>query len=129
MEEDTNTEIHFTNYCEALNFLKEHPLFRESGFFPCLDVDATKVNPETGEIDDDEKKNTATHTWLECGIWQSCEQYASKVPEDAREDFKKHNPIGGPVHDHDLDCGAPTFEEAIVKLAHLFLENYGASSL
>lgn len=30
-----------------------------------------------------------------------------------------------PTHDMALDCGAPTFEEAVIKLANLVQKEYG----
>jgi hypothetical protein len=62
-----------------------------------------KINPEKGRIDDNEKLNIATEVWLECGPYEkSCLN-----------------------HDVDLDCGAPTFEEAIIRLAKLVRRKYG----
>ena len=72
-------------------------------FYECLDIEVVKVNPETNEIDDDNSKNTKTQVWLEFG----------GITYD--ETFKC---LMG-IHDIDLDCGADTFEEAIIELAYL----------
>ena len=91
------------DFYEAWTFLNEHFIF--NGFFSdCLDIDVVKVNPKTGDWEeDDETLNTQTEVWLECGPWD--------------KDVKTHN--------EDLDCGGKTFEEAIINLAYLVKEQYG----
>ena len=104
----------FTDFYTAYQFLYNHPIFQEevnynndiwneSHFQQCLDIDVVKVNPETLNIDDDETKNTKAQIWLECGHYD----------KECR------------WHDIELDCGADTFELAIIELANLVMEWYG----
>jgi hypothetical protein len=69
----------------------------------CLDINVVKVNPITMAIDDNKELNTKVEIWLEAGAYRK---------ECA-------------THDYDLDCGADTFEEAIVKLANLVQQKFG----
>ena len=78
-------------------------------FAQCLDIEVAKINPQTREIDDNEVLNTEVEVWLECGPYE--------FNEDAAE--------FSPTHDIDLDCGAPTFEKAIIELARLVKQKYG----
>ena len=105
----------FTDFYTAYYWLYEHPMFQEeainfkgdtwneSHFKECLDIDIVKVNPETDSIDDDVNKNTKVQIWLECG----------KYDKECR------------WHNIELDCGADTFELAIVEFANLVEEWYG----
>ena len=104
----------FTDFYTAYQWLYNHPMFQEevnfhgetwdeSQFKKCLDIDVVKINPETNSIDDNENKNTKVQIWLECGPF--CKEYR--------------------CHDIQLDCGADTFEEAIIELANLVIEWYG----
>lgn len=110
----------FSDFHSAWNWLRRHPRFRDSPksnvslsrFGECLDICVTKVDPTTEGIDKNVHRNTATRVWLECGaIERLCE-------EDGNIRF-------APCHNYDLDCGAPTFEEAIQQLADLVLAYYG----
>jgi len=96
---------------DAWRFLENHPIFRDKGgisrFKSCLDIDVVEINPLTGEIDEDPRLNTGIQVWLECGAWESDLGF------------------GVPSHDIDLDCGAPTFEEALIELAKLVKTKYG----
>lgn len=58
-------------------------------------------------------KGAKAECWLEFGPieWAVAEGYA----------YLKH------YHDVNLDCGAPTFDEALIKLAKLVKKNYGVS--
>ena len=96
----------FSDFYNAWWFLYNHPLFDNEGtsmFLSCLDVCVAKVNPHIGEIDKDKKKNTRVEVWLEAGKYD-----------------KEYN-----YHDLDLDCGAKTYEEAIIQMANLLLNKYG----
>jgi hypothetical protein len=105
----------FTDFYTAYWWLYNHPIFQErfindekeewceSHFDQCLDIYVAKVNPQINVIDDDGTKNTKVQIWLETGKW---------------------NPEYG-CHDIELDCGADTFEEAIIELAKLVMEWYG----
>lgn len=102
----------YTEFYDAFDFLEEHPIFKDKtksaisgGIFPqCLDINVVKVNPQNETIEDDKQLNTAVRVWLECSIYDEDNQI---------------------VWDYDLDCGGPTFEEAIVNLAQLVLKDYG----
>ena len=101
------------DFKEAWDFLNNHKIFwLEIGtsedyyinmFDECLTIAVVKVNPQTKEIDNNENLNTQTEVWLECG------------PFDENDT----------IHDIDLDCGADTFEQAIIKLSNLVLKKYG----
>lgn len=107
-----------TDFYEAFYYLEEHKYFqhpqhdRLSVFTKNTDVMVVKVNPVTKEISDDDHINTETAVWLETG-----------------NSFINTNPMMGRIgememHDCLLDCGAPTYEEAIIKLANLLDETY-----
>ena len=105
----------FNDFHEAFNFLEKHPIFNIDGytfFNKALEIEVVKVNPETEEIDCDKKLNTLTQVWLETG------------PVDTYEDS-----LVSYSHDYDLDCGANTFEEAIIELANLVCKKYGMDSI
>lgn len=92
-------------FYDAWIFLSEHPIFRN--LFECgLYTAVVKINPETRAVDDDPAKNTEVEVWLEHGSY---------------DDNYQH------THDFNLDCGAPTFEEAIIKLAELVKVHYGSN--
>ena len=82
----------------------------------CWCVDVVYVDPETETIEDDESRNTAFRVWLEAGPWHdwSTEDEFSE-PDGGWTDYNRW----GSSHDHQLDCGAPTMEEALLKLASL----------
>lgn len=106
---------YFKDFYDAWEYVSSHPAnsidrkkrsFHKNYFFNgCLYMTVVKVNPETNkiEITEDRKHlNTKTQIWLEYG----------EVYKDANTteiDF---------CHDINLDCGADTFEEAIVDLAN-----------
>lgn len=108
---------HFTDFYESFHFLRTHQInigpisgtnYTTNKFFDSLDISVVKVNPETEMIDEDNNLNTDTRVWLEFG------------PYDFEENCK--------IHDCNLDCGAPTYEEAIIKLANLvniYYNKYG----
>jgi hypothetical protein len=97
---------------DAWQYLCEHEIFQKKidGFgiskfkSKCLDIAIEKVNPATDSIDDDSSLNTKIEVWLECGPYE--EEYDNGM------------------HDVDLDCGADTFEEAIIVLANLVYAKY-----
>ncbi len=99
----------------AWNFLINNPVF-EDNFGHHLYLEVVMVNPATEEIDDNKELNTAVRVWLECGI--------HIPPEQLSETDRENLPDGVDSHDTDWDCGAPTFEEAICKLADLVKEKY-----
>ena len=87
-----------------------------SMFFKCLDVYVAKVNPKNRRVEKDARLNTETEVWLESGPW-----YIPPKKDPGYTAF----PEGLPSHDYRLDCGAPTYEEAIIKLAYLVRQYYG----
>ena len=106
----------FKDFFEAWWFLKHHKIFFShikshkriiavSRFQECLDISAHYVDPDTRQVEDDNSRNTQLEIWLECGPWSH-----------------EH---GTPTGDYDLDCGADTFEAAIIALAELVLAKYG----
>ena len=106
-------------FYKALYFLKNHPMFSPSRlderFLENLYMMVVKVNPETNSIDDDEEKNTKVQVWLECGPI-----YVKKITKGCNTKYSIQH-----THDIELDCGADTYEEAIVELAKLVKEHYG----
>ncbi len=111
-----------SDFHEAWRFLHEHQMVLDSSgqerLAELLCIDVVKVNPKTKWISRKKVSNTETRIWLEFGPWHK--------REDAPKDKQEFIPEDGmPSHDFKLDCGAPTFEEAIVKLAGLVLEHYG----
>lgn len=70
-----------------------------------------KVHPKLKRVVNDKAKNTLVNYWLETGPWENLEE-------------------SGRVYSHDirLDCGADTFEEAMINLADLVKNNYGQKS-
>lgn len=76
----------------------------EMGYFSrCLSMQVVKENPATHSVDEDTMLNTKVQVWLEFGGIEFSEEMGRLVP----------------IHDTDLDCGADTFEEAIIELAKL----------
>ena len=78
---------------------------KSNQFKKCLDIDVVKTNPDTLEIDNNEELNTKVQVWLEFGGIVK-DEHLGLIPQ----------------HDIDLDCGADTFEEAIIELARLCKE-------
>lgn len=68
-----------------------------------LDYTFMRVNPKTHAVENNSNKNTLTEVWIEFGILED----------------------GSPCHDYDFDCVAPSFEEAIIKLANLVKTKLG----
>lgn len=117
----------FNDFYEAYSFLKEHEIckcrpylphenrfseLKGNYFYNCLDIDVVKVNPETNVMETEKDKthlNTKTQVWLEFG--------EAFVDLDDSDNVQFN-------HDHRLDCGADTFEEAIIELANLVDKYY-----
>jgi hypothetical protein len=66
---------------------------------------------ERRRVNDDPAKNTFAECWLEFG-------QVKYAVSDGHLDLMHY-------HDPRLDCGAPTFDQAIVKLARLVRKHYG----
>ena len=113
----------FNDAFDAWNFLQEHPIFKEeessplSYFESCLSIEVVKVNPESEKREEDEEKNSVIRVWLECG--------PSIKSSKLTEKEQGHPSVGRASHDYDLDCGAPSFEEALCELARLVAKKYG----
>lgn len=108
------------NFVESWEYLNQHHMFsyqdvdlqvRCGSFKKALDIDVAVVDPVTLRIEDEPERNTLPQVWLECGPYVRV----------------YHMQMGSfmPSHDIDLDCGANTFEEAIIKLAELVQAKYG----
>jgi hypothetical protein len=79
--------------------------------FPCnLDIFYTKVD-ETRRVNDDKAKNINVECWLEFG------QIKQEVSDGILHEMN--------YHDTRLDCGGPTFDIALVKLAGRVRKYYG----
>ena len=101
-----------TGFYDSWYFLMDHPAFVDDrgidDFQRALDIHLAMVNPKTLMVDDNKTKNIKLQVWLECGKWYKDKQGS------------------GYTHDIDLDCGADTFEEAIIKLGKLVRKHYGS---
>lgn len=86
-------------------------------FYRHVEVQFVWVNPSTETIEEDAARNTAFRVWIEAG-----------PPWDMSETFPDKSLAGrdrwGRSHDFNLDCGAPTVEEAFLKLADLVEQHY-----
>jgi hypothetical protein len=82
-----------------------------------LDIHYATVD-ERGRVNKDDSKNTRTAVWLELGpvLWG---YHTDWEPKEGARAYKMH------IHDVDLDCGAPTFDEALIKLARKVQRKYG----
>ena len=123
------------NFHDSWHFLRKHSAFKAKGtkakgygsrFREALDIEVVRVNPKSNSIDDDKSKNTATRIWLECGQVED--------PMSEKDDLQREFACGQGSdsleygilsHDIRLDCGAKTFEKAIIKLAKLVKKHYG----
>lgn len=128
-------------FYEAWHFLNEHPAFertyadhrrggyvsfrgrphKEVRFDQSIDVDVVMTRPNDLTIDEDPKKNTRVQVWIECGRWMSAKELYKGMTKEICD------PAGDGAFGHDprLDCGADTFEEAIIKLARNVKKAYG----
>ena len=83
-----------------------------------LDIHYVKVD-ETRTINKDKSKNKTVECWLEFGpLKYGYSQPEYEIKEKARE-YLQH------YHDVDLDCGAATFDQALIILARKVLKKYG----
>jgi len=116
---DFHTAWHYLNNCSVFKEIKNALIDAHGGsalctivleyssFFESLDINVVKVNPENNRIDTNERLNTKTQVWLECG-----EPYYER--QQASVYYNSHNP--------DYDCGADTFESAVIILANKVFE-------
>jgi len=118
-EDPTETSNEFY---EAFWWLEAHPAFFHAtehtldlpGFFDSLNIQVQKVNPLTKLIDGDESLNTLVEIWLSVGPW-----------EEVGEDEDAYGTGEMSSRDYDLNCGGPSYEEAIIEMARLVNEHYG----
>jgi len=115
----------------AYHWLDCHPCFIEPGDFDggiksfCIEV--VMINPENktielrinsdGKTEENDELNTEVEIWIEGGPW-SDDAWHNPYADD-------HSDDGGWMHDIELDCGAPTFEEAVIKFVELVRAKYG----
>ena len=89
-----------------------------------MDVHYVKTNKPggKGKVDKDPSKNLYVECWLELGsLYYGYVYSGGEEPWDVwDEETMLHT-----SHDWDLDCGAPTFDEALIKLAKKVLKKYG----
>lgn len=98
------------NACEAYWWVFEHPKMQYGGWHePWIEITPHMVNPITKHIDDDPALNTEIRFWVEAGPYCEDEYCGQLIPH----------------HIMELDCGGPTWEEAVFKLANLVKEQYG----
>lgn len=118
------------NSFDAWHFLADHPMntvvnkkgnklsYDNYG----MDIHYAKVDPVTHTVEDDESRNTLIEVWLEYGPYEDLAkdfpEYDKDFPEYAQENFQR-------THDPALDCGGPTFDEALIVLANKVLFHYG----
>ena len=111
----------FENLHEAWTFLKDHPMVMDQDgldhFADLFDIDVVMVDPATKTVEDDPQRNTEVRVWLEFGPWHK--------PESLSDAEREAMPDGCAGHDIDLDCGATTFEQAVMILAQKVFERYG----
>ena len=103
----------FADLHQAYWFLDNHAVrgYQDTGFLDALDIMVVKVDPKTNSVSNKESRNSAVRVWLETGAGYS----------DPHEMFGSV-----PIHDIRLDVGAPTFEEAVIKLAGRIRKFYGS---
>jgi hypothetical protein len=87
-----------------------------------LSIFYAKVN-DKGRVCKDPKKNVNVECWLEFGNLEW--GYGSYDPNTEEPCDWDVETVSMNYHDPDLDCGAPTFDEALIKLAKLVLKKYG----
>lgn len=81
-----------------------------------FDIHYARVD-STGKVNSDDSKNTFQACWLEFGEMKW--GYHTKPKQENCPAYVLN------YHDIDLDCGAPTFDDAIVKLAKLVRKKFG----
>ena len=90
--------------------------YDDGSIYERVHVEYVYVNPEREFIEEDDSLNTAFRVWLEGGPWhdQATDEHTPAPPEG----WNEWNRWCG-SHDIRLDCGAPTMEEALLKLASM----------
>lgn len=82
----------------------------------CATFDMVYVDPSTECIENDDHRNTDFRVWIEAGPWHDMSKDGNMAaPKEGWNDFNRWSP----THDTRLDCGAPTMELALLKLASL----------
>lgn len=95
----------------AAERIHEKWLIDDDGFRDSVSVYVVKVNPTTSHSEDDTTLNTKTEVWIELGKhgWPHDDANISDTN----------------WHDVDLDCGADTFEQAVITAAIHLHAAYG----
>jgi len=104
------------DFSEAWCWLLDHPALNHEEYNSLEDnltIAVVFVNPSTECIDEDNSLNTAIRIWLETG------------PPECLEPDKNDMNGWRWTHDENLNCGGPTFEDAIIELADLVQHHYG----
>jgi hypothetical protein len=100
------------------NFWKEWPTLTIPAVAENLDIHYARVDKH-GRINDDGSQNLFTECWLEFGQVLYGHHGDGQKWRGTERAYKMH------YHDVDLDCGAPTFDEALIKLAKRVQKKYG----
>lgn len=112
LEAASETVFPITDPAIAHTYLSDHPVrgHQDTSFLDTLWFTYVRIDPTTRSIEDDAERNTETEVWVETGPGRT-------VPDDLC------GAIG--IHDHELDCGGPTFDAALVALANRVHAVYG----
>lgn len=95
-------------WCFASTGRSEEYLCWERGVDAGLEFRPVKVNPDSGEIDEDPSRNTRLEIWVEV------------FPTDLRGDD-----LAPRLHDYACDTGGATYEEAVVAVAREIYRRHG----
>jgi hypothetical protein len=90
-------------------------LIRNDGMASAVTIDAHKVDPHTGHVEDEGARNTETQFWVEMGHWE----WPTSKPVNPVDKRDSH------FHDYKLDCGGATMDEAVIAAAVILHTAYG----
>ncbi len=121
-------------FYKAYNWLYHHPAFyhiklnprskkeyRFPGFMDTLTIDVYKLDPKTKDYQSTPNARGITWVSLEAGPYVDLR----KEPIYKAGEWEPGMNYEGQSHDWQLDCGAETFEKAIIKLARKVKKKYG----
>lgn len=80
---------------------------------------------KTGTINDDKKQNKFFECWLEIGPYEWTKSYKENIAHGGFWEGEENRPHLINYHDWTLDCGAPTFDAALIILARKVQKKYG----
>ena len=115
---DKTDRSHRTIQDPGGNYWLEWPTLYRHALTENLDIHYAMVD-ETETVNDDHSKNVNVECWLEFGEMKWGYHQPEFEAANGDREYKIH------YHDTDLDCGAPTFDEALVELAELVKAKYG----